>query len=114
MWSGIFGAHLRNLLFVINHQQRHREQDASEALNSFLKAPGRGQLVALLQAGDEVGEAQAHSRQSLFCPTVLKNINTCKFTLTERMVRKQKQNCCEQRVIFFIINNIKGKKAIGQ
>ncbi len=68
-----FGAHLSNLLLVINHQQWYREQDGSKALDSFLKPPGRGQLVALLQAGDEVGETQAHSRQPLLCPTVLKN-----------------------------------------
>ena len=51
------GAHLSNLLLVINHQQRYREQDGSEALNSFLKPPRCGQLVALLQAGDEIREA---------------------------------------------------------
>lgn len=68
------GAHLCDLLLVINHQQRHRQQDGSEALDSFLEAPGGGQLVALLQAGDEVGEAQANSGQALLRPTVLKTI----------------------------------------
>ena len=67
------GAHFCNFLLVINHQQRHRQQDSSEALNSFLKSTSRGQLVALLQPGDEVGEAQAHSGQSLLCPAVLKS-----------------------------------------
>lgn len=74
-----FGAHLCNLLLVVNHQQRYREQDGSKALHSFLKPPGRRQLVALLQAGDEVGETQADSRQSLLCPAVLKNTNICIF-----------------------------------
>lgn len=69
-----FAAHLCNFLLVVNYQQWYRQQDGSEALDSFLKPPGRGQLVTLLQASDEVGEAQAHSRQSLLCPTVLKNI----------------------------------------
>ena len=70
--SSWFGSHLCDLLLVINHQQRNGQQDGSEALHSLLKAPGGGQLVALLQAGDEVGEAQAHSREALLCPTVLK------------------------------------------
>lgn len=65
-------AYLCNFLLVVNYQQRYRQQDGSEALNSFLKPPGRGKLVTLLQAGNEVREAQAHSRQALFCTTVLK------------------------------------------
>ena len=69
------GAHLSNLLLVINHEQWHRQQDGSEALDGFLKPPGSGQLVALLQTGDEVGEAHAYSREPLLCPTVLKEID---------------------------------------
>lgn len=69
------GAHLRDLLLVIDHQQRNRQQDDPEALDGFLKAPGRGQLVALLQAGDEVGEAQAHGGQSLLRAAVLRTIS---------------------------------------
>lgn len=65
-------AYLCNLLFVINHQQGYRQKDDSEALNGVLKSPGCGQLVALLQAGDEIRETQAHSRQPLLCPTVLR------------------------------------------
>lgn len=65
-------AYLCNLLFVINHQQGYRQKDDSEALNGILKSSGCGQLVALLQAGDEIRETQAHSRQPLLCPTVLR------------------------------------------
>ena len=68
-------AHLSNLLLVINHEQWNRQQDGSEALDGVLKPPGSGQLVALLQTGDEVGEAQAHSREPLLCSTVLKEID---------------------------------------
>ena len=80
----MLGAHFCNLLLVINHKQWHRQQDASEALDRFLKPPGSGQLVALLQTSDEVGEAQAHSREPLLCPTVLKEINvyiTCQICI---------------------------------
>lgn len=65
-------AYLCNLLFVINHQQRYRQKDDSEALNGVLKSSSCGQLVALLQAGDEIRETQAHSRQPLLCSTVLR------------------------------------------
>lgn len=65
-------SHLCNFLLVVNYQQWYRQQDGSETFHSFLKPPGRGQLVALLQAGDEVGEAQAYSRQPLLGPAVLK------------------------------------------
>lgn len=70
-----FLAHLCNLLLVVHHQQRDGQQDDSEALHGFLEAPRRRQLVAVLQAGDEVGEAQAHSGQALLCATVLKKYN---------------------------------------
>lgn len=83
----MLGAHLCNLLLVINHEQRHRQQDGSEALDGFLKTPGSCQLVALLQTGDEVGQAQAHSREPLLCTTVLQEINiwtTCKFVIINR------------------------------
>lgn len=66
------GAHLCNLLLVIHNQQWHGQQDGSKSLNSILKTPSRGQLVTLLKAGNEVREAQSHSRKSLLCPTVLK------------------------------------------
>ncbi|TNN32335.1 hypothetical protein EYF80_057506 [Liparis tanakae] len=49
--------------------QRDGQQDDPEALDGLLEAPGRRQLVAVLQAGDEVGEAQAHSGQALLCAT---------------------------------------------
>lgn len=68
-WSA---AHLGYFLLVVNDQQWYRKQDGSETLDSFLKPPGCGHLVTLLQASDEVGEAQTHSRQTLLCPRVLK------------------------------------------
>lgn len=64
-------AHLCYLLFVINHQQGDREQDGSESLDGFLKPSCRGQLVALLKAGNQVGEAEPHGRKPLLRPTIL-------------------------------------------
>ena len=63
--------HLGDLLLVVHHQQRHREQDGPEALHALLEAARRGQLVALLQAGDEVRETQAHGGETLLGPAVL-------------------------------------------
>lgn len=90
------GAHLCNLLFVINHQQRYRQQDDSKALNSFLKSSSSGQLVALLQAGDEVREAQAHSRQALLRAAVLKN----------KEKQKSRSRYRQRLITNFILNKI--------
>lgn len=78
-----FVAHLCNFLLVVNYQQWYRQQDGSETVHSFLKPPGRGQLVALLQAGDEIREAQAYSRQPLLCPAVLKILGVCILTFSK-------------------------------
>lgn len=43
-------SYLCNLLFVVDHEQRNREQNGPEAFHGFLEASRRGQLVALLQA----------------------------------------------------------------
>lgn len=67
-----FSANLCNFLFVVNNKKWHRQQDGSEAFHCFLKPPGGGQLVTLLQAGDEVCETQAHSWESIFRPVFLK------------------------------------------
>lgn len=69
--------HLCYLLLVINHQQRHREKDGSEALHGLLKPPSSGQLVALLQASDEIRQTESHGGQPLLCPTVLQECSGC-------------------------------------
>lgn len=63
--------YLCDLLLVVDHQQWHRQQDGAEAFNSLLEAAGSGELVALLQAGDEVRKTKTHGRQPLLGPTVL-------------------------------------------
>lgn len=87
-------AYLCNLLFVINHQQGYRQKDDSEALNGVLKSSGCGQLVALLQAGDEIRETQAHSRQPLLCPTVLRRKSKIKesFSILWNQLETKKRN----------------------
>lgn len=104
-WSA---AHLGYFLLVVNYQQWYRKQDGSETLDSFLKPPGCGQLVTLLQAGDEVGEAQTHSRQPLLCPRVLKKkerktkrVYFSIFTFTKKTEKQEEMQAKRQ---FFIIN----------
>lgn len=75
MWpQGIqgFPANLCNFLFVVDYEKRHGQQDGSEAFDCFLKSPGGGQLVTLLQTGDEVREAQANSWESVLRLVFLK------------------------------------------
>lgn len=67
-----FSANLCNFLFVVNYKQWHRQQDGSKTFDCFLKSPSCGQLVALLQAGDEVRETQANSWKSILRLVFLK------------------------------------------
>lgn len=57
-------AHLGNLLLVVHHQQWNAEQDGAELFHSLLELANSGELVAELQALDEVIELQAHSRDA--------------------------------------------------
>lgn len=57
--------HLSNLLLVVHHQQGHTEQDGAELLHSLLKLASCSELVAQLQALDQVIKLQSHSRESI-------------------------------------------------
>lgn len=63
--------HLCNLLFVVDHKQRYGEENGSEALHGILESARGGQLIALLQARDEVSKTQTHRWQTSFRPAVL-------------------------------------------
>ncbi len=63
--------HLCNLLFVVDHKQWYGEENGSETINSFFKAPSCGQLIALLQAWNQIRETQAHRWETPFSPAVL-------------------------------------------
>lgn len=67
-----FSADLCNFLFVVNYKKWHRQQDGSEAFHCFLKSASGGELVTLLQAGDEVRETQANSWESVLRLVFLK------------------------------------------
>lgn len=58
-------SHLSDLLLVVHHQQRHAEQDGAELLHGLLKFASRGELVAQLQALDQVIEFQANGREGI-------------------------------------------------
>lgn len=57
--------HLSDLLLVIHHQQGHAEQDGAELLHGLLKLASRGQLVADLQALDQVVQFQPNGREGI-------------------------------------------------
>lgn len=63
MWGvGKVAPHLGNLLLVVHHEQRHAQQDGPELLHCLLEFAGGGELVAELQALDQVIQLQANCR----------------------------------------------------